>query len=262
MDLDSQNEKIEQYLENLLEPEDRQSFEVEIRGNPELRALVMNHILAKEAIGILLEDKIREKLSALDLKPGTHVKSKEPVKIIQISQKIKWAAAVLILVTGTWIFFMVNSHTTSNLTQKYYQTASSGQVRGINEAGAKAFQEGLTAFFKENNFSSAISLFEQVPETDSNYIPSRYYLGHSYLKVKSYESALNEFDFLLSKESLPEYMSRDELKFNRILALTNIPDSETEVRKGLEELISGNNEAYRQKAKELEDDLNSFWKFF
>ena len=58
MDLDQYYDKIEAYLTNTLSAKERADFEAQIKAKPALKKAVLNHVLANEALGLTIEDRI------------------------------------------------------------------------------------------------------------------------------------------------------------------------------------------------------------
>ncbi|MEM7103650.1 MAG: tetratricopeptide repeat protein [Bacteroidota bacterium] len=260
MDLEQYQETIEGYLENSLPPDERTLFEKEMAHNPDLKAEVMKHILANEAVGILIEDKIRanlEKVIAKDKAGQTITKDKKPV-VRKLFTPMRIAAGIVLLITAVWVFSQFSGHSDNALTAKFYQEASTGTLLGAGSSDV-TIEDGQTAMFKEKDLEKAISIFSNIPETDPNYLTAKYYLGHCLLQQNSYSEAANAFGMVYVTMDLPQFINREEVNWNWMLAKLGAGATE-EAENTIDQILKNPEGAYFQKAKELEKSLTSIWR--
>ena len=104
MDLDQYYEQIEAYINNTLSKEERTTFEQQVNEHPSLKKAVLNHVLANEAIGLSIEDKIAGKLDRL-AQSRAAVKPPPSLKV-GWKKRLSIAAGILLIILAglaSWV---------------------------------------------------------------------------------------------------------------------------------------------------------------
>ena len=148
MDIDQYYEQIEAYINNALSKEDKTSFEQKLKANPSLKKAVLNHVLANEAIGLSIEDKIAVKLERLAQKRAA---STTPTPLLKVCWKkpLSIAAGILILIVASMAIWANQNFTNNALSTQLYADSTLPTVRSGGETD-KTYSNALVAFSKKD----------------------------------------------------------------------------------------------------------------
>lgn len=234
--------QIEDFLTGNLSDSDSKNFESEMSTNSELANAVSQYETAFEAVDLLVEEGLKMKLKALQKERYSEVKVLKP-------KRKMWAiaASVAILISVGFSFLMNQNYSNQSLAAGYFETFDDG-IRG-GETGLKAFNEG--------NYDLAIEELKTVPETDQKYIESQFYLGQSYFKTNQFKEAIISFETVF--ESNDGRFKNAAFWFSGLSYLGN---NQVENAQSIFEQIKNQNAPpYSEKAENLLNSLESFWRF-
>ena len=175
--------------------------------------------------------------------------------MVRLLPRIAAAASVAVLILAlSWIYFSKNDNS-SKLASEYYEIASSPSGNRSSNSALPMDEQmklGRYEFFVMENFKSAIAIFSSIPEDEKLYSDAQYYLAHCYLRSENFALAAEKFRFLLSLETLPIYINKQELTWNLLLsylgngqmdefnqtaaALSELPNLNGRLKRGLEEI--------------------------
>ena len=186
---------VERYLNQTLEQDDLKWFSEEMEGNPALEEEVQ---LQKEIGKAILNEEtlaFRAQISSL-------FEEKEAVETVRLkrsyrvphSLRVAVASLAALVIMGTSLY--VYSHRTipaEQLFESYYEPYESLiNVRSSSSQTANLLVSAMQKY-EEQNFESALLLFETVLATDDQNITSRFYSGISYLETNRLNHAEKTF---------------------------------------------------------------------
>ncbi len=186
---------IEKYLNQTMEQDELKWFEQEMDINPSLEEEVQ---LSKDIGEAILNEEtlaFRHQISNL-FENKEHVKPAREKRCFRIHPSVRVAVASLaaLIILGTGIF--VYTHRTipaEKLFENYYEPFESlMNMRSGNSQTADILATAMQKY-EEENFESALLLFETVLATDDQSITSKFYSGISYLETERYQNAQNSF---------------------------------------------------------------------
>ncbi len=242
-----QQDRIQAYLDGTLTPSDRQTFETELQTNP---ILAEELLLQREAIALLKLDRQRaykSQLQTIAQREATQIRT-APVVALWQRRWLQIAAAVVLLFGVGWLLQQAFSGPVDyqELAMSAYEPYPDRlNVRGEQEISA-TLVEGMQAYGQQD-YAQAISLLSQVPESDSLYLPTRFYLGNAYLSHQQAKEAVEVFSRL---QSNPDNLFREATDW--YLALAYLANGQTEQGKILLQALANNDEhSYQARAQEL-----------
>lgn len=259
-------EKIDKLLQGSMDAAERTDFEREVAQDAELKQEVKAHILEREAIKLMLQEDYKAKIQAWRseaastntaapvveakqriLQPRTRMRSLRPILSAA-------ASLLLLLVAGSW--FANNNYSDRAMISEAYLGASDPSDKSGETVLENNLQQGLQAFFVNEDYAQAASFFENIADP----VAKNYYLGHAYLKLEDYAKSVAAFDAVLSNSTLPSYIDRTKLEYNRLLAKFGSGDDNAAFQQELDAYIQSARPPYKQKAEELKAKSGSFWR--
>ena len=259
MDIEKHYDQIEAYLSNSLSTEAKTGFELQMKGDIPLKKAVLNHVLANEALGLTIEDKVAAKLKKLE---------QQRKKMPDNSRlKIGWrrsfsiAAGIFFFLFGGMLFWSNQNYSNSAIANNLYEESTLPTVRN-EEVSSQNLTKGLLAF-SNKKYAESIGFLSTIPRTDTYYLQAQYLLAHANWKATDFAKANKHFSQLLAASNLPPTIDRQEVEWN--LLLINLWESDTEspiFKDNLATILSNPQHAYYQKAQILSQKLNSFWRNF
>lgn len=262
-------EKIEAFINQQMSAEEKAAFKAAYKSDPVLEEALKLKILERETVQLLSEQSWRANIKQwnTDINGQAHQTNSPaivpPVKTSKVRSLrgiLSIAASILLLVSlglGWWI--NANFSNTGLISGQYLSAAIAGDKGGSNTFDTQ-YEQGVTAFTK-TDYATTVQLLESLPIDNPNYIAAQYYLGHSYYLQKQYTAAIPAFQSVLAQNALPAFINRDKLKWNLALAyVANKQTNSNELNQLLQELSTQGVAPYNQKAKDLKNDLNSFWR--
>ncbi len=160
-------DKIEQYLEGEMTPEDRDTFENEIKTNPDLANEIRLHQLAIAGIQHKEKTEFQDFKSRMNALEETEEQVKEtPVVPLQPnrSNNLRWLlgiAAMLLLTIGVYsLWFQAPSNPMESVTTELIAFNFSGTKGANSDSPKSAFQLGMS-HFKNQEYQLALPLFDR-----------------------------------------------------------------------------------------------------
>jgi TolA-binding protein len=210
------NETIINYLDGLMNPQEKVAFEKQLEQDPALKEQVES---ARVAIEAVKQSATREKVGALHQEMMQEINvQKRPARVIGINRTMRRViatAAVLLLFIGIQTFRHFNNSPgklyneafvdytlsaergagdSANQLESYYRNQAYNEVikNGVH-ASLSPKDSFLTAisFLKTGNTSSAISWLERVPSNSSYAKDAQFYLSLAYLKNRNYQKVVD-----------------------------------------------------------------------
>lgn len=259
MDINNNYDKIEAYLNQSLSEADKFSFEQELKKNATLKKAVLNHVLANEALGLAIEDKVSGKLQKLAQQRKEH--TTPPLLQVWWKKPLSIAAGILLLLLAGSIIWINQNYATDTLAINGYAESTLPTVRSENEVNPN-LTNGFMAFSKKE-YAKAYTLLATIPETDTNYLEAQYIAAHAYWQEHKYAGAGALFSSLLSSPNLPQTIDRQELEWNNTLTILQEKGAKHEIfKQAFGAILANPQHSYHQKAIMLSNQLDSFWRNF
>lgn len=260
---------IEKYFEGQMSATEAATFEAEMAKNPALKATVENYQIADEAIEVLIESSLRAELK--DLRQAgqqteitdTSQTTKKEAKVINMRpwiRNLSIAASVALLVGFFTFQYMDNQYSNEQLMQANYGEVNFSTLRGVNPDNvdnAQLVLEEATAAWEAENYERVIELVQGIPMTDDYYAKAQYMLGHSLYQQGDYKNATIAFDSTVAQE---DEKYTDNAQWYAILSAIGADEAMSSIQERLEAIISDTGHGFEQQARDLRQDLGSFWR--
>ena len=238
-------EEIERYLEGDMDVAEKETFEKLLSGDQGLAKRVKEQREAHNMVELYTRDTIKSRVRYIHDKvkkqQSTHT-GRFPIMGIA-------ASLALLAIIGIMYTYVSVNYNSQNLAGDAFELYPN-RFRTMGEAGQNAFNQGLTAYDRQD-FAEAITQFAKLMPDNEKYLDAQFYLGVSYLGAKQYGKAEAPFQLVLGENSLYE----NSAKWYLSLVYLHL-DREGDAKKVLQEIIDGNGPK-SQSAKELLDNLNS-----
>ena len=210
-------ERIMNYLDGLMNPEDKAAFEKQLEQDPGLKEQVESLRVAIEAVN---QSATRERVGAIHQEMMQEIKAKKsPAKVVALNRMVRYtigaAAAVLLLFIGIQTFRSLSNTPGKLYNEAFVDYTLSGE-RGVQDSVSQvensyrnheyrevinnANQPGLSpkdsflvaiSFLQNDNLPSAITWLEKVGTANPYAKDAQFYLSLAYLKNKEYQKALD-----------------------------------------------------------------------
>ncbi|MFK7936521.1 MAG: hypothetical protein AB8G22_23605 [Saprospiraceae bacterium] len=180
------------------------------------------------------------------------------VKMGGLRRVLSLAASVLLLVFAGSYFYASNQFASESIIGEGYLTAESAGDRSGEVTTSREFSNGLQAYFA-GEFDLAQAQLEGIAAGSADYAAAQYYLGHIALQEKNYQSANQIFGSLLGSQNLPNFINRDKLRYNRLLAMVGYGNTGDEFESEVTALAKNGSAPFNTKAAELQAKTQSFW---
>ncbi len=179
--------RIEDYLDNVLSPAERQAFEEQLRANPELAQTVA---IVREARERLVRQWANEPADTALIETLRQIgqdyfkgeMAEQPKALsVQLFQRIWWAAAaVLVLLTAAWLFFLRPPQHERLYAQYRDLPKASFAVRG---ADGIITAERAAEAFNRKQYEEALLLIREYLAQNPEDVEARYFEGLSLLEL-------------------------------------------------------------------------------
>lgn len=255
-------DKIEAYLKNELSEADKKDFLADAHSDPALKKAILQHKMADTAIEMAQTDALRDKLTGIRAKVGKladPVAPPTPLRALLTSTLSK-AAAVLAIISATLIGYATMNYSDHALVADFYEMASTDNEKGNAVDIDKLLIRGQYQFYTEQNYNAALNTFQSILQTDPSHLPAQYYTAHCHLKLEQYPAAAAGFTTLLNTSSLPGFIDKETLRWNRLLAYLGSPAQKTEFASELDYFLENEQSPYHAEAKKLQSKTRSFWR--
>lgn len=242
-------ERIEAYLEGLMERPEREAFEREMQNNHELAGEVERFRRAYQMMKLGRSLDLRGELERY-----SNQRSHQIRKVYLYRTFSGIAASVLILCITAYVYVR-NEYSNQAVVEDYFEPYAAA---GVTLKGGPMLQDisrltqGLSEYEREE-FNAAISILASIPYSDPAFREARLYMGNAYMALNEPQQAVNALE-VIDNENDPAV--------DWYLSLAFLAKNETDLaRKKLEELNSSTGDVYYQKkAGEVLRKLNSVFR--
>lgn len=184
-------EYIDDYINDSLSEEMKQSFAKELSTNPDLQLAVEQHAETQEVLDYLLEEDIQTSIdkvkSEIKHQPqNLHIATKRKA----LFTPLKIAASLVILISVSWFIFNQTNTSDQIDVMAYYEMPVNKSPRGESN---KTDLELAHEAFDKRDFKQAEILFNKILLSGKNKIEATEYLGHISLIKEDFRKALNYF---------------------------------------------------------------------
>lgn len=263
MNINSKNfDKIEAYLFNQLEAEEKKAFEAEIATNPSLKKEVKLQQAEHRAMQLMMRKKLKAKMAEWPIKITAPAEAKETGKIVALntsrsrrSNLFRWSiAASILLVVGLFSnLWMDNNLSDAAIAEDLFN--STYVARNGSSTASEVLAPGLAAM-EANNFTKAVELFSQIKA--GNYRETALVLkGESYFKLEEYQNAADVFKEVIQNRVTPLNVEKAEWKL--LLTQLMIGD-DAEIADLKNKILKNPEHSYYPRVIELEEKQANFLK--
>lgn len=248
--------KIEDWLNGNLPVGEQQAFEQAMEADAALQKEVKTQILERETAALFFEMELKNDLATWKGEKGASmakVRQLKPVKKMNNLRRVWSIAAGFLLLFSLgmlWWFNQVPSNKVI-LAEQYVEADLPGH-RGLESPLSSTLDNGVTAFAAKNHAES-IAILETIETVDSNFVAAQYLIGHAHFQQEDYAKTITAFQQVVSQEKLPNYINRDKLKWNLLLAHIGNEQKDTAYEQLLNDLIENGVAPYNRMAKELKE---------
>lgn len=237
-------EKIEGFLSDDLIGDELLEFENQLLDNPDLQQEVD---LLQEIDMAIMEDDVmdlRSKLEAIEPPQSPKVRR----SMIYMGKWHLVAASLIILIgIGSIMYMMGNSnYSEEDIYGRYYKPYNVIiNTRSVEAHTSKLLVNALKSY-EAKEYTTALSLFQQVLEKDSLNITGNFYSGISNIEIKKYNAANKNFNRIIQhKNNL--FIEQSEWYLGFCYLMTN--KKEEAIRQF--HTIAQSNSFYKEKAQEI-----------
>ena len=166
------------------------------------------------------------------------------------------AASVLVLVTTGAFWYANNNYSITALSVNNYLTADiPGTMSGNTNVDA-TLQEGLNFFWVTKDLAAAKTAFAKIPSGSPEFTEAQYFLGHIAFQEKEYALAIDKYQQVLASNQLPNYINRDKLTWNLLLAKMGAGEN---IEADLNQILQDTGHPLHQQAQQLNQQRSGFW---
>ncbi len=234
-------EKIEAYLQNALDPEEKAAFEQQLDRDPELKKEVD---LQLELANAIETDAMQAALDRIhEQQFGVHA-GKGQGRLIRRLRPLAVAASVALLVIAGWWIFGNSPNSNGDLYAQYYETPP-GLPTNLGLEDQTNFNEGMVDY-KLGNFTAALEqwrpLLDSFPQNDT----LRFFIGITYLETSTPDSAAMH---LRQVQAIPGSSLGEEAAW--YLAMVLFKDGKNEEAFSVLSSLSEQEHPFREKAQNI-----------
>ena len=246
-------ERVEAYMENLLNAKDKLQFESDLTSNKELQSEYDAYLAALSALDVLALDALAEEQKQQASSTDTSGRQTE-AKIIGLGrQAFLRAASVALLIFAGSLWFANSNFSNNHLAGNYYENPVLQTVRGEND---NTLLTEATEAYQTGDFGLVIEKTTEALSGNPIDDYSKYLLANAYMKTGSFDMAIKTWGELKDKGS-----SAYQESASWYLALSFIEnDQEQEAIRILTTIKNDANNSYAQKATDLLKKLDSIWR--
>ena len=259
MNEDKKYDQIQRYLNGDLTEQEVQAFEEALTQDAELKEEMDLHLLANDAVELIVEDELRADLKQLAQKSSQKTSQSSGAKVVSLRRRLYVfgaAASVLLLLGFFAINFQSNQYSNDAIASGAYQNELLNRVRGAEDASL--LQEGMTLLTQEN-YEEAVAYFFRVTDPALE-AEAKYAAGHAHYNLLDYEKAMSNFTAVIESKD-PRFVEKAEW-FYLLSALADDKIQEEQPLQVLDKLINDDSHLYHQEAMAVNKKLKSFWRNF
>lgn len=254
MDMTLYIERIEKYEAGTMDAAERDAFETELASNAELRQARAIFLQTGDVLEQAIENTLRSQLqdwAKEEAKPAGG-------KVVSMSATwVRLAAAASVALLLGWFGWQWagTQYSDQALFASHYEKPVDQAFRAGNTQ--HPFQSGFEAL-QTGNLNAAVAFFNNIASNDDRYDEAQYYLGHSYLQLKSYADAIKAFTRAADGQ---DARFKEKAEWNLVLTyleagMVNEPAFTTLIK----EMVDNTGHSYHTQAVQLQQELGSFWR--
>ena len=232
------------YDEELMSDVQRAQFEKDLQSNTELKKEYELFLEAKSLSDVLQYEQLKKTVGGFQ---------EPPVKVVPFWKKsLAIAASFLLLIVGSFFLYANLKYKDTQLAMQFFEPPNFSDDRSI--AIAETILNKATTAYNQKDFSTAITLSQQITPEQSNYPSAQYLLAHSYFQNHNWAKAIPVFSDLIQSND-ERYLEASQW----YLALTYLESGEqTKALELLNQISSQNTHGYKNDAVKLKNKLNSW----
>lgn len=239
-------EYIENYFTQALSSEERKRFEVRVEQDEAFAKEVAFYITARSAAREMLMEERRGAVGAEDIAVNKPVKP-APVRRMPLRNWLPYAAAAcLVLVVA--VYFLIQKPEPARLAANYLHDTY-GHLSLTMDASRDSMQLGMAAY-NGRQYAEALSYFEGLVSGHPDNSNAKKFAGLSYLQLKEYDKALEQFKSLAAMQGL--FSNEGDFLEAVTLLLRNAPGDKEQAKMLLQKVVNENEDG-SDKAKEWLD---------
>lgn len=177
-------------------------------------------------------------------------------RLYPMRRMLSIAASILVLVAVGTFWYANTTYSTTALSATHYLTADIPGTMGGNDGVDANLQEGLNAFWVKKDLAAAKTAFAKISTESKEYTEAQYFLGHIAFQEKNYSVAKEKYQQVLATNSLPNYINRDKLNWNLLLARLGNGEN---IAGDLQQILDNENHPLYIQAKALQAQMDGFW---
>ena len=236
-------EYIENYFTLALSSEERKDFEVRIEQDASFAQEVAFYLTARSAAREVLIEENQSAFADTDL-VATKIVKPAPVRRMMLRKWLPYAtAACLILIVA--LYFIFQSPAPSQLAANYIHD-NYNHLSLSMDASRDSIQLGMAAY-NNKQYTVALSYFEGITTSHPDNSNAKKFTGLSYLQLKDYDNALEQFKSLSAMNGL--FSNEGDFLQAVTLLQRNAPNDKEQAKILLQKVVS-NSEDGSDKAKE------------
>ena len=244
-------DKIIDYVMDELDETERDVVAAALEKDGQLQETAEKYQQIKSGFRAKRVSKLMDQINAYEDSATSASHSDQNLEQLSPNRKNRLLQLVLLafITLSIAFFYGRTNYSDVALAKKYFLMPADPSVAGGQEVSI--FLSGIEAFFNDQDYSRAVSLFTSLPESNVYSRQARYFQAHANFLSHDYEKALAEFNQLASQVEnyLPEQQRR--IKWNELVSsLANGKD--------ISPLSSQWAESTEGQA--LERDLESIWR--
>ncbi|HFC76652.1 MAG TPA: tetratricopeptide repeat protein [Candidatus Moranbacteria bacterium] len=236
--------RIVEYDEGHLSDEQQKQFENELNTNAILKKEYELFLEAKSLSDVLQYEQLKKTIGSFQ----------EPlVKVVSFWKKsLAIAASFFLLIAGSFFLYANLKYKDTQLALQFYESPNFSDDR--SKAIAETILNKATTAYNQKDFSTAITLSQQITPEQSNYTSAQYLLAHSYFQNHNWAKAVPIFSDLIQSND-ERYLESSQW----YLALTYLElGSQSKALNLLDQISSQNTHGYKNDAINLKNKLNSW----
>ncbi|MEM6725721.1 MAG: hypothetical protein AAF598_16895, partial [Bacteroidota bacterium] len=184
--------QIEAYLNGALSAAEQSAFETAMQNDAQLAQEVEDHRLALEALDLLVERSIKDRLKELQQEREQKARfQRKPFRIIAI------AASFALLIAIAAYVLIKQGYSDQALYAANYELLQGDNNRGSDQVGL-TLSNGLEAF-NAGKWEEAISTLENISSEDVNFAEAQFFKGQAYLELEQTKAARTAFQYLVDQ---------------------------------------------------------------
>ena len=262
MDLELYIERIELYETGAMSAAERAAFEAELDSSSELRQSLALFRQANEVIEQRIENGLREQFRQWnDAAAQAPLTVTKPAGMRVVSMRTSWirlavAASVALLVGWFGVRWAGSQYSDQVLFTGQYEKPADSAFRS-GTAAERPLQPGFEAWLA-GDLEKAATFFNTIPPNDEYYAEAQYYLGHTALQQRQFDTAITAFG---SSAERSASKFREKAEWNRVLTyLAAGRSEESNFQAFLVQIANDPAHSYGPQARVLQKKLDSIWR--